>query len=84
MRANRPAKCPVAARGVKDIMASDPSDFKERCCSKDEANACEGKPSQVVDHGCYGNFGHILININTTKIIVATRIPKKTSFFGPT
>jgi hypothetical protein len=64
-------------------MASDPSDFKERCCGKDEANACEGKPGQVVDHGCYGDLGHIIRNIDTTIIIIAARIPEKTSFSGP-
>ena len=69
LRANGSAKCPVTAHGVKEVMASVPREFKERCCTKSEADACEGKPDEAVEgEGC-GNIEHIIRDIKTIVII---------------
>jgi hypothetical protein len=70
---------PVAGHSVKNVMASDPSDFEERYQAKSEADAGEGTTGQAVEEKGDGNGGHIIIDIDTTVIIAAGAIPKKTT-----
>ena len=53
----------MTGQGLKYVMASDGTDFKECDYAKSEAKACEGKGGQAIEEGRGGNCGHIIIGI---------------------
>ena len=53
----------MTGQGLKYVMTSDGTDFKECDYAKSEAKACEGKGGQAIEEGGGGNCGHIIIDI---------------------
>jgi len=53
----------MTGQGLKYVMTSDGTDFKECDYAKSEAEACEGKGGQAIEEGGGGNCGHIIIDI---------------------
>ena len=67
---------PVTGQGVRQVMPGDGTDSKECDEAKSEANACEGHGGQAIEQGEGRIWGHTIIDIRNTGIMIALGIPK--------
>jgi len=72
----------MTGQGLKYVMTSDGTDFKECDYAKSEAKACEGKGGQAIEEGRGGNCGHIIIGIEFPVIMTAGVIPKNQALWS--
>jgi hypothetical protein len=73
---------PMTGQGLKNVMTSDGTDFKECDYAKSEAKASEGKGGQAIEEGGGGNCGHIIIDIRFLVIMIAGGIPKNQTLWS--
>ena len=72
----------MTGQGLKYVMTSDGTDFKECDYAKSEAKACEGNGGQAIEEGGGRNCGHIIIDIKVLVIMKADAIPKNQALWS--